>query len=127
MKGAGKIILGVSIPVVFLLFYVHEQIALLHVSYILEDKSEKLVRLSEEYRNLKFELDQLKAPRLLETKIKEMQLNLTLPNEVRVLMTPAPPVNETPVKNVSTAGPLSDRVLHFLGRWVDIAQAKTDN
>ena len=126
MKGAGKTILGVSLTVVFLLLYVHEQVALLQVSYTLEDKSEKLVRLSEEYRNLKFELDQLKAPRLLEEKIKEMQLNLTLPNEVRVLKTPSIPLAEAPFKTVS-ASPMSDRVLHFLGRWVDIAQAKTDN
>ena len=126
MKGAGKTILGVSVAVVFLLLYVHEQIALLHVSYTLEDKSEKLVRLSEEYRNVKFELDQLKAPRLLEEKIKEMRLNLALPNEVRVMKTPAPPLPESSLKSVSVS-PMSDRVLHFLGRWVDIAQAKTDN
>ena len=126
MKGAGKTILGVSIAVVFLLLYVHEQVALLHVSYTLEDKSEKFVRLSEEYRNLKFELDQLKAPRLLEAKIMEMKLNLALPNEVRVLRTPPASLAEVPLKNVSAA-PMSDRVLHFLGRWVDIAQAKTDN
>ena len=126
MKGAGKTILGVSVAVVFLLLYVHEQIALLHVSYTLEDKSEKLVRLSEEYRNVKFELDQLKAPRLLEEKIKEMQLNLTLPNEVRVLKTAAPPLKEDSIKSVS-ANPMSDRVLHFLGCWVAVAQAKTDN
>lgn len=126
MKGAGKTILGVSFLAVFLLLYVHEQIALLHVSYTLEDKSEKLVRLSEEFRNVKFELDQLKAPRLLEEKIKEMQLNLTLPNEVRVLTTPSHPLKESPINNVS-ANPMSDRVLHFFGRWVDVAQAKTDN
>ena len=126
MKGAGKTILGVSIAVVFLLLYVHEQIALLHVSYTLEDKSEKILRLSEEYRNIKFELDQLKAPRLLEEKIKEMRLNLILPNEVRVLKTSAPPLKESSLKSVS-ASPMSDRFLHFLGRWVDIAQAKTDN
>jgi hypothetical protein len=92
----------------------------------LEDKAEKLGRLSEEYRNIKFDLDQLKAPRLLEEKIKEMQLNLTLPNEVRVLKTAAPLLKEESLQNVS-ASPISDRVLHFLGRWVDIAQAKTDN
>ncbi len=126
MKGAGKTILGISVAVIFLLLYVHEQIALLQVSYSLEDKSEKLARLSEEYRNVKFELDQLKAPRLLEEKIKEMQLNITLPNEVRVLKTQAIPLQETQLQNVS-ASPMSDRFLHFLGRWVDIAQAKTDN
>ena len=125
MKGAGKTILGVSAVAIFLLLYVHEHISLLRISYTLEDKSEKLVRLSEEFRNVKFEVDQLKAPRLLEAKIKEKQLNLGLPNEVRVLRTAAVPIQETPL--AVSASPMSDRVLHFLGRWVDVAQAKTDN
>ena len=125
MKGTGKTLLSISLVSIFLLLYVHEQIALLRISYTLEDKSEKLVRLSEEYRRLKFDLDQLKAPRLLEAKIKEMQLNLTLPNEVRVLKTAAP-LQEAALQDVAS-NPMSGRVLHFLGRWVDIAQAKTDN
>ena len=120
-----RIVFGVFLATVLLLLYVHEQISLFRVSYLIESKSETLVRLAEEHRQLKFELDQLKAPRLLEEKMKELSLQLTLPDEIRVVRTTIPEI-ETPVDNVSMQ-PATGRVFQFLGHWVDVAQAKTDN
>ena len=128
MKGTGKIIIGISFAACFLLLYVHEQISLFRVSYILDNRSEKLSQMSEEYRQLKFELDQLKAPRLLEEKIKDLSLDLALPKEVRVFKVTPTPVSETLIQNIPTkTSPLPDRFVSFLGRWVEVAQAKTDN
>ena len=70
MKGIGKIIVGVMTISILLVLYVHEQVALLHVSYLLDSRVDKVTRLSEEYRQLKFEVEQLKAPKLVEEKMK---------------------------------------------------------
>ena len=122
MKGAGKIILGIAFFSSLLLVYVHEQMALFHISYELDEKSEKLSRLSEDYRKLKFEVDQLRAPRLLENKLKELSLNLTLPKEVRVVRVPVE--EPLPSLNNLAAHPVQDHFFNFLGRWVDVAQAQ---
>ena len=127
MKNLGKIILWIGIGSLPLLLYVHQQVALFHISYLLDDQASGLNKKSEAYRRLKFEVDQLKSPRFLEEKIKELSLNLALPQEIRVVRIPQsfrPSLN--PVEPMSVS-PISDKVLNFLGRWVDIAQAKTEN
>lgn len=125
MKGAGKIILGVSFVSFLMLVYVHEQISLFHISYELDAKQNKLMHLSEEYRKVKFEVDQLRAPRLLETKLKQLSFNLALPQEVRVVRVPVPEKILLPVEKLQT-DPSQDHFFNFLGRWVDVAQAKED-
>lgn len=126
MKGSGKIILAVSFMTALLLGYVHEQIALLRISYLMDTQSELLARESEQYRHLKYEVDQLKAPRLLEAKLKDLSLDLTLPKEFRVLPAPALDLQQKSAQNLAVK-PLSTGFSEFLGRWVNIAQAKTDS
>lgn len=126
MKGIGKIILMMAAGSCFFLLYVHEQVALLDVSYAIDERAEKLGHLSEEYRQLRFEVEQLKAPRLLDEKMKQMSLDLTLPQEIRVIRMPATLPAEASLKHIST-NPMAGRVADFLGRFVDVAQAKTDN
>jgi cell division protein FtsL len=127
MKGAGKIILATAFFSALMLVYVHEQMALFHISYELDAKSEKLSRLSEEYRKLKFEVDQLRAPRLLESKLKELSLDLALPKEVRVVKVPVAEPLPAPVSMFS-GGAAQSQLFNFLGRWLNVApaQAKED-
>ncbi len=127
MKGIGKIIGVIFALSLFFVLYVREQIALLHVSYKIEAKSDKVAELSEEYRRLRFEVDQLKAPRLLEEKMKQLSMELTLPQEIRVVRTPveAPPAQL--MERMSLNPTLSTQFAHFVGRWIDVAQAKTEN
>lgn len=125
MQSVGKTILGIGVLTLLLLLYVHEQIALVRVSYLMDAKSVQLNRLVEEYRQIKFEVDQLKAPRLLEEKMKNLSMTLTLPQEIHVIKTPAPKI--TADRQLSPAASLSGNMFHFLGHWVDVAQAKTDN
>ena len=104
------------------------QIAILRVSYQIDLDSRKLAQRWEEYRHLRFEVDQLKAPRRLEDKMKELQLNLTLPTEVSVVRVPLQtPSIQVPMAEPIQLKPFSSGVVEFLGRWVKVAQAKTDS
>ena len=129
MKGAGKIIFSVTMVSSLFLMHVHEQIVLFKVSYQLNEKSDLLAQRSEEFRRLKYEVDQLKAPRLLEEKIKERELQLTLPKEVRVVRMPPfqEPIPKAESKNLSVQNTFSGKMMNLLGKWVEVAQAKTDN
>jgi hypothetical protein len=128
MKSLSKVLIGFVFGVVLLLFYVHGQNALFHISYDIEDGSDKLTHLSEEYRRLKFEVDQLKAPRLLEDKLKSLSLDLALPQEIRVIRVEAPAAFEnTLIPDLPIHQPITNRFVNMLGHWVDVAQAKTDN
>jgi len=129
MKGSGQFLIPITLATFLFVLYVHEQIALFRISYEIDSKSESLARQTEDYRRLKFEVDQLKAPRLLEEKIKTLGLNLTTPKEVYVVRVPVETtvaVQSEPVESVSLK-PFSDGLLDFLGRWVKVAQAKTEN
>jgi hypothetical protein len=126
MKGIGKVILMIAFGSCFFLLYVHEQVALLDVSYAIDAKADKVTQLSEEYRQIRFEVEQLKAPRLLEEKMKQMSMELTLPQEIRVIRIPAVLDTDASLKQISTR-PMAGRLADFLGRFVDVAQAKTDN
>ena len=126
MQSVGKTILGIGVLTLLLLLYVHEQIALVRVSYLIDAKSIQLNKMSEEYRQIKFEVDQLKAPRLLEEKMKNLSMQLTLPQEIHIIKTPAPKLT-TPERQISPVASLSGNMFNFLGHWVDVAQAKTDN
>jgi hypothetical protein len=59
--------------------------------------------------------------------MRELKLDLTLPKEVRVVRVPAAAVSRVPAVEDVALQPLSKGLLDFLGRWVKVAQAKTDN
>lgn len=126
MKGIGKIIILIFGLAFFFVIYVRGQVALLAISYQMDTKAAKLDQMSEEYRRLKFEVDQLKAPRLLEEKMKQLSLKLTLPQEIRVIKMPAP-LNSVSQGQMPGVEPFTGRLATFFGRWIDVAQAKTDN
>lgn len=127
MKGIGKIILWITAASFLFLLYVRGQVALLHVSYQIDTRNEKLGELAEEYRQLRFEVEQLKAPRLLDEKLKQLSLDLTLPQEIRVIRLPAASLApDAALQQISTR-PMAGRLADFFGRFIDVAQAKTDN
>ncbi|MSR77550.1 MAG: hypothetical protein EXS63_04925 [Candidatus Omnitrophica bacterium] len=127
MKGSGKIIVRVGIVASLMLLYVHQQFLLFHTSYAIDQKSHSLNDKTESFRRIKFEVDQLTAPRLLEEHMRDLKLDLSLPKEVNVVKIPDSyqsiiiPVHEVPLQQ------FSDRLYNWLGRWVDVAQAKVDN
>lgn len=111
-----------------MVLYVHGQIAIFQVSYDLNQKVAALEEKEELYREIKFEVEQLKAPRLLESKLESMQLNLALPEHVQIIKVPVPAAIEQPVPSVmdKAAGSFSFP-FDFLGKWVKVAQAKVES
>ena len=125
MKGLGKILFGCSILTVTLLLYVHERVEMLKVSYQIYEKSSELSQKGEEFRRLKFEVSRLRSPQALEKRLEELPLSLTLPKEIKVLKVPEPLRQQVP--NALTVRPPAGRNLFdFVGQWIQIAQARTD-
>ena len=125
MKGLGKILFGCSILTATLLLYVHERVEMLKVSYQIYEKSSELSQKGEEFRRLKFEVSQLRSPQALEKRLEELPLSLTLPKEIKVLKVPEPLRQQVP--NALTVRPPAGRNLFdFVGQWIQIAQARTD-
>ncbi len=127
MKGSGKIILAIGLLASLLVLYVHAQIQLFRISYVLDRSAKKEVELSEKYRFLKYQLDQMKAPRLLEEKLGELQFDLTLPAEIRVIRLEQPVFSAIQLSpGIFSPKPFSQKFTDFFERWVKVAQAKTD-
>jgi hypothetical protein len=127
MRGSGKIIFWISILAALFLVYVHGRVMLLHVSYSINSQSRSMDQKTEQYRYLKFQVDQLKAPRLLENKMKDLAIDLMPPKEIKVVRMPE--MHKLVEGGTATVAeqPMSQRLNNFLGRWVGVAQAKTDN
>ena len=127
MKFALRVVLMVAIATSCVVLYVHGQVAIFQVSYSLDAHARLLKERSEEFRRIKFEVDQLKAPRLLEEKMNQMNLELTLPRQVKVVRIPElPSVREAALRRVAPQS-FSQSPFDFLGRWVKVAQAKMES
>ena len=124
MKGLGKILFGAAVLTATLLLYVHERVEMLKVSYQIYDRSSDLSKKGEEFRRLKFEVSQLRSPQVLEKRLEELALPLTLPKEIKALRVPEPVTRE--LGGTLATPPPTGNLFDFLGQWVQIAQARTD-
>ncbi len=128
MKGCGKIIAGMAVTAFLLVYYVQGQIDLVRVSYVLDQKTRLKNEKEEHYRQLKYEMEQMKSPRLLENKLGQLKFNLALPEEIRVIRIASPTawrVDASAMEAVPVS-PFAEKLTNFLERWVKVAQAKTD-
>jgi cell division protein FtsL len=127
MKGSGKILILMAVFTCAMLFYVHLQVASVLVSLDIHKSSRALAEKKELLNRFQFKVDQLRAPRLLEEKMKRHDMGLALPNKVQVVE--VPPVPELVIPSTSeqkATRTFSSDVTSFLGRWIQTAQAKTD-
>lgn len=124
MKGFGKLLLGFSLLTAALLVYVHERVEVLRVSYRIYEKSSQLAERAEEFRRLKFEVSQLRSPQALEKRLEELSLSLDLPKEIQVLRVPES-VSAVEVRPLPLRPP-AHGFLDFVGQWIQVAQARTD-
>lgn len=124
MKGFGKILFSFAGVTLVLLLYVHERVEIFRVSYQIEEKSSALVQQSEALRRLTFDVAQLRSPQYLEGKLQELSLPLTVPTEIQVLRI-AQPVHEPRLESVPLPAQ-SPKLFDFLGQWIQVAQARTD-
>ena len=124
MKGLGKILLGCSIVTGALLLYVHERVEMLRTSYQIYEKSSELSQRGEAFRRLKFEVSRLHSPQVLEKRLGELSLSLALPKQIKVLKVPEPVRSETAVP--LPVQPPRGSLFDFVGQWIQVAQARTD-
>ena len=127
MKGSGKILILVAVLTCAVLFYVHLQVASVLVSFDIHKSSHALAEKQELLNRFQFKVDQLRAPRLLEEKMKRHDMDLALPNKIQVVE--VPPMSQLAIPVTSeqkVTSTFSSEVTSFLGRWIQTAQAKTD-
>lgn len=124
MKGLGKILVGYVIVTGGFLLYVQERVEMLRVSYQIHEKASLLSERGEEYRRMKFEVAQLRSPQALEKRLPELSPSLTIPKEIRVLKVPQP-FARPGVETVPLPRP-SGHLFDFVGQWIQVAQARTD-
>jgi hypothetical protein len=127
MKGSGKILILIALLACSMLFYVHLQVASVLVSLDLHKSSRQVAEKQELLRRFQYKVDQLRAPRLLEEKMKRHDMGLALPNKVQVVEVPTAAEIIIPMpQNQKVARTFSSEVSSFLGRWIQTAQAKTE-
>lgn len=126
MKGSGKWVLGVWGAAIFLLLYVHLNVSLFSLSYQINDRSKQVSKRDETYRYLKYEVERLKAPYRLSEKIQEHRLELDIPKNIRVIQMPTPEAIEPKIIQEAASVATSKGLTGLFGRWVQIAQAKTE-
>ena len=124
MKGLGKLVVIFCVITAVLLLYVHERVEMLRLSYHIYEKSAQLSKRAEEFRQLKFEVSQLRSPQSLERRLQELSFPLTVPKEIKVLKVPSEPVS--PVGEPLPLRAPSQKLFQFLGQWIQVAQARTD-
>lgn len=124
MRGLGKFLFGFIVLTSTLLLYVHERVEVLRVSYRIQKKSVQLSQTAEEFRRLNFEVSELRSPQSLENKLKKLSLPLTLPKQIQVLRVSdsvlQPKIESLPLRSTS------HNLLDFLGQWIQVAQARTE-
>lgn len=125
MRGLGKIILGCVIVTASLLLYVHERVEMLRTSYVIQRKSTFLAQRSEDFRRLTFEVTQLRSPQALEKRIEELSLPLTLPKQIQVLRISEPSL-QSQVPSLPLQVVPQGNLFDFLGQWIQVAQARTE-
>ena len=126
MKGSGKILVLMTLLTGAMLFFVHLQVASILVSFDLQKSANALAGKQELLRRFQFKVDQLRAPRLLEEKMKRHDLGLALPNKIQVVEVPPLDLVIPVASEQKVTRTFSSEVTSFLGRWVQTAQAKTD-
>ena len=124
MKGSGKILLGCALVTLALLLYVGERIEMIRASYRIHDLSRRLSSHAEAYRQLKFDVAQRRSPQSLEMRLKELSLPLTLPKQIQVLRVPE--TNPDSLKPIPLTPSPSNRFFDFIGQWMHVAQARTE-
>ncbi len=114
MKHLGKYILILGIVTACMLLYVHQHIAIILFSYDINKKEEVLTEIKDVNKNLKFQLASLKSPTNLEEKLAAANINLVLPQEVKVLRVPI--THTEPIQIVKNNAPArSSNILKFFG------------
>ncbi|MBI4387681.1 MAG: hypothetical protein HY582_01395 [Candidatus Omnitrophica bacterium] len=122
MMGVSNRIFSILVMITMaLLIYVHGQISVFRVSYSIQKKEKELARLSDDFKMLKFEVSQLRSLSYLDKKMKEMNLKLVMPAEVKVISVPI----EKQVDRTMLSPTIVQKGFFSFVDFVKEAQAKT--
>ena len=128
MKGTGRIILGIFGVCSLVMIYVHLQVVTFLASYEIDRANAKIYSSSEQMRKLKFELEQYKAPHLLEVQVHQYEMNLAIPKMVYRIPHSFEDIQNNPVNlpasAQSTGAPQLMR--QILNSWIQVAHAKNN-
>lgn len=105
------------------LLYVHQQTAILQLSYSIEKKERKLAELSEHYKLARYQIARLRSPNFLNQQLKAHSFDLTHPKVIEVIKVPIPKVESAPSQ---AHWPLKSSLIFWMGT-VKEAQAKTSS
>ena len=103
------------------LLYVHQETAVLRVSYSIEKKERELARLSEEYKTIHYQVARLRSPSFLNRQMKEHALNLTTPKVIEMVKVPMQKISVSPAQ---VNAPVKSSFFSWFGS-IKEAQAKT--
>ena len=121
MELSRKVLRNLVLSTFLLLFYVHEQVSVLQVSYAIEKKERELARLNESYKIEKFNVLRLRSPQALNQRMKQLSLDLTVPTDQKVIKVLKP-------QTIPVEEPVSWRAPIQFMSWLHMikeAQAKT--
>lgn len=124
IKFISKVIGFTSVLTCMMVMYVHGHVQIFQVSYHINSQEALLEKTSKSFRELSYEVEQLKAPALLESKLKTLELDLNLPKEIEFL--PTPEVTEIMIPQELPIEHAQSPIFNFLGQWVKVAQAKME-
>ena len=77
-----------SVLTCVLLFYVHARVSVLQVSYAIQEKEKRLSKLSDEFRNCKFQVSKLRSLNYLDKRRREIDSSLVVPETVKAIRVP---------------------------------------
>lgn len=105
------------------LLYVHQQTAVLRISYAIEKKERNLAELNEQYKLAKYQITRLRSPSFLNQQLKNHSLHLTHPKVIEVVQVRSSSLETVQPQAVWPAKP---SFIAWIGS-VKEAQAKTSS
>ncbi len=127
MKGTGRIIIGIFGVCSLVMIYVHLQVITFLASYEIDRSASKIYSSNEQLRKLKFEMEQFKAPHLLEGQVRQYEMKLAIPKMVYRIPLSFDEIQAHSMTLPTAAQPAGapQFLRQFLGSWVQVAHAKS--
>ena len=127
MKGTGRIIIGIFSVCSLVMIYVHLQVSTFLASYEIDRAAAKIYSSNEQLRKLKFEMEQFKAPHLLEGQVRQYEMKLAIPKMVYRIPLSFDEIQAHSMNLPTATQPAGAPQLlrQFLGSWIQVAHAKS--
>ena len=127
MRGTGRVILGIFGVCALVMVYVHLQVSTFLASYEIDRASVKIYSYNEQLQKLKFELEQFKAPHLLEGRLRQYEMNLDIPKMVYRVPQSFDEIHKASMNLPTTGDARTPQLLRqIFNSWIQVAHAKNE-